>query len=78
MKISEAVQLAMKNGKYIQRETIEGTIGSSFHPTKIKPTNSYGFCIVYTLDEKGNEIHHCKNWNPSAEDLMADDWVLTD
>ncbi|MFR2994857.1 MW1434 family type I TA system toxin [Sellimonas intestinalis] len=24
------------------------------------------------------EVHHCKNWNPSAEDLMANDWELSD
>ncbi len=78
MKISEAVKLAVEQGKYIQREDIEGENGSSFHQTKIRPTNSYGACIVYTFDQKGNEIHHCKNWNPSAEDLMASDWVLTD
>lgn len=78
MRISEAVKQAMESGKYIQRETIEGESGHSFHQTKIKPTNSYGSCIVYTFDQKGKEIHHCKNWNPSAEDLMADDWVLTD
>lgn len=78
MVISEAVKQAMENGKYIQRETVEGIYDLSFHQTKIKPTNSYGFCIVYTFDQKGNEIRHCKNWNPSAEDLMADDWVLTD
>lgn len=78
MVISEAVKQAMENGNYIKRETVEGIYALSFHQTKIKPTNSYGFCIVYTFDQKGNEIHHCKNWNPSAEDLMADDWVLTD
>lgn len=78
MKISEAVKRAVEEGKYIQREGIEGLFNKSFHQTKIKPTNSYASCIVYTFDQKGNEIRHCKNWNPSAEDLMADDWVLID
>ncbi len=78
MKICEAVKEAMEKDKYIQREIVDGAVGYSLHQTKIKPTNSYGACIIYTFDKKGNEINHCKNWNPSADDLMAGDWVLTD
>ena len=78
MNIAEAVREAVETAKRITKESIEGELGKSYHQTRIRPTNSYANCIVYTYDINGKEIHHCRNWNPSAEDLLADDWVLVD
>lgn len=72
MFIHEAVTLAMREDGFIRRTGVDNA--NAYHATKIKPTNSYANCIVYTFDSNGKEIHHCKNWNVSADDLMADDW----
>lgn len=76
MFIHEAVKEAMEKGCYITRKSIDDD--NSFRLTRIKPTNSYGHCIVYTFEKDGKEISHCKNWNASAEDLVASDWALID
>lgn len=76
MFIHEAVKKAMEKKCFISRKTIDNEY--SFRLTRIKPTNSYANCIVYTFEKDGKEISHCKNWNPSAEDLIANDWVLID
>ena len=74
MNIQEATKKAMERNCYIAREIMEN--GNAYLPTAIKPTNSYARCIIYTFDRQGKEIHHCKNWEPTADDLIADDWVL--
>lgn len=76
MNIVEAVKSAIESGCYITRASIDDE--KAFHRTRIKPTNSYGNCIAYTFDQNGNQVHHCKNWNPSADDLMSEDWILSD
>ena len=39
----------------------------------IKPTNGYDACriLVFVCGELDSAI---RRWNPSADDLMADDW----
>lgn len=76
MYIQEAVKQAIEKRKYIERIKFGNQTAS--HVLKINPTNSSCACMVYTFDRKGKEVHHCKNWNPTAEDLMADDWELSD
>lgn len=43
----------------------------------LKPSNSYGHCILYILDKKG-KLMGAKNWQPSTNDLIADDWEVID
>lgn len=76
MYIHEAVNQAMKEGKYIDREKFQNE--TAYYKLKVKPTNSSAMCMAYTFDQNGKEVHHCKNWNPTAEDLTADDWRLSD
>ncbi|MBQ6815559.1 MAG: hypothetical protein IJP13_08490 [Lachnospiraceae bacterium] len=77
MYINEAVLLAMHNNdNYITREYIDNEF--SYRITLIKPSNSYACCIGYTVDKNGNEISHCKCWNPTADDLTADDWIVVE
>ena len=73
MKISEAVQLAMEQEGMIYRKGIWSDKG--FSNVFIRPTNSYDNCIVVKYQD-GKEKSSCRNWNPTAEDLMADDWEL--
>lgn len=73
MVISEAVKLATEQGGMIYRKEIWSNKG--FSNVFIKPTNSYDHCIVVKYQD-GKEDSCCRNWNPTAEDLMADDWEL--
>lgn len=76
MYIHEAIAEAVKEEKYIERKKFENE--TAYRKLKIKPTNSSAHCMVCTFDQNGKEVHHCKNWNPPAEDLMANDWELSD
>lgn len=73
MKISEAVEKAMNAGAMIYRKSVRKEQG--YRNTAIMPTNSYDTCILVTICE-GKETGSCRNWNPTADDLMADDWEL--
>ena len=66
MFIHDAAKKAMEKNCYMKREKVWW---SDF--IKLMPTNTDD-CIV---------IHHqskppCRGWEPNAEDLTADDWVL--
>lgn len=67
MCISEAVSLAFYFGKFISMAE---------HPEiKIRPTNDKGNCIVMNADGS----HPSKyGWQPTADDLMRDDWIVVD
>lgn len=75
MKISEAVKKAMEQHKLIYRNNIRRKSG--WHNTFIKPTNSYDACIIVIYSDR-KEISSCRNWNPTGDDLIADDWELWD
>lgn len=74
MNIQEAVKTAMEKDGCIRRKKINsGMICSN---TMIKPTNSYDCCILVI---KGKENRQSRFWNPTADDLVADDWeVITE
>lgn len=74
MKISEAVKKAMEQHKLIYRNRIRRESGWNIF---IKPTNSYDTCIMISYKD-GKEIESCRNWNPTGDDLVADDWELWD
>lgn len=67
MKINEAVEKALKEKKPITRTSWKDF---SF---KILPTNTHDCCYVITEDEKQKPA---KCWNPTADDLLADDWEV--
>ena len=66
MLIHEAVKQALETDSWIIRQNVE-----VFKYLAIKPTNTGFNCIVKA---RFTREHPC--WNPSAEDLMADDWVV--
>lgn len=76
MYINEAVKQALKEGKAITRTTEK-----SYFPL-IYPTNTIGYCIMYFYDQyKRTGVKHdqfTKMWNPSANDLMANDWIVAE
>jgi len=75
MFIHEAVKKAIEVNGVIARKEIEE--GIPVIRTVIKPTNSYAACII--IDKAGypgKKHDRCKNWNPTTDDLMADDWQM--
>lgn len=67
MEIVKAVKEAVEQGRYISSH--------SFPELKIKPTNSPSNCILMNADGSNPSRH---GWQPSADDLMRNDWIVTD
>lgn len=76
MYINEAVKQALKQGKAITRTTEKVEFPLIF------PTNTVGYCIMYSYNpykRKGSQHDHfTKMWNPRADDLMANDWIVAE
>lgn len=68
MVINEAVKQALEKEKCITLPEFKIT-------SKIKPTNDVGNCIVMGADGSNPSKH---GWQPTAEDLMREDWMLVD
>ena len=66
--IQEAVKQAVEERKYITLPEFEGG-------AKIKPTNGRGNCIVMNADGSSPSK---SGWQPSADELMRDDWLIVD
>ena len=73
MYIHEAVEKAMKENGKIIRSSVR--IPESEIYSVITPTNSYDTCLIETL-HNGKLERAAANWNPTADDLMADDWTV--
>lgn len=67
MKIGEAVKQALDEGKCITRDAYLDIV-------KVWPENRVMTLTIMMADGS----HPCKNWNPTVEDLMAEDWILVD
>lgn len=65
--IQTAVKRALNKNKFIMRKAYE------FMEIKIKPTNTPDCCICF-IEGKPS----AKRWNPKAEDLIANDWIMLD
>jgi hypothetical protein len=68
MNIQEAVKKSMEKSKYITLPEFKGG-------AKIKPTNGCGNCIVMNADGSNPSK---SGWQPSADELMRDDWLIVD
>lgn len=81
MYIHEAVKQAMSMGLAITRTNRNKDEVCLWDLTAIIPTNTVDCCIIVVTDEKEAKRLHIpigRRWNPDADDLMADDWELTD
>lgn len=67
MHISDAVAAAIKSGQCIARRKWE-----SPYRFRIEPTDTPDGCICHSKAMK----NPCRGWQPTAEDLLADDWFL--
>lgn len=73
MKIGKAVKEAIaKDGVIRRKSKVNGflTIRSV-----IKPTSSHNTCLLILIDN-GKIKRGSAWWNPTADDLMADDWEV--
>lgn len=66
MQINEAVREALENDLCITVPEFRGT-------AKIKPTNGPELCIVMLADDT---IPSKYGWQPSARELVRDDWEV--
>lgn len=69
MYIHQAAIQALCDGKSITRAG-----GLVWAKVKITPTNTDDCCIIYSTFEDRTS----KRWNPKADDLIADNWVVVD
>ena len=73
MYIHEAVEKAVKeNGK--SSDHPHGDRNPTYN-SEITPTNSYDACLITVLHD-GKPRKTAGRWNPTADDLMADDWTV--
>lgn len=70
MNIIEAVKTALESGKYFTRET-------SINICKMKPSND-GAALIWVQATYNDQTRNFPRWNPSAEDILANDWVIVD
>lgn len=69
MNIQEATKLALSKNQCMVRTGDNWISG-----IKIEPTNSKDCCyLIYQVDNVKGAM-----WNPSADDLMSDDWEICD
>ena len=66
MYIHEAVDAAIKLGKHIALASCPGF--------KIQPTNGPECCII----KRSDGSRPCRGWEPAADDLISDKWMLVD
>lgn len=74
MKISEAVKMATDRGACIARGSVYEEDQKGL--VRIFPTNSYECCVLICSDGKRDRKGRC--WNPTVDDLLADDWIIVD
>lgn len=81
MKIDEAAKQASKENKLIARKKcIFNT--EHYKVGAILPTNSYDCCQLIKIEKDKDGFKFGKSrvrwWNPTLDDLTADDWIVID
>ena len=70
MNIHEAAKHAVESGKFIKRQSM------IWMRSKLKLTNTSELCCIIVSEKE--ERRPYRRWEPSCEDLIADDWIVTD
>ena len=65
--------MAIKNDGMIYRASTMMGDGGIYGA--VKPTNTYDACLLVVLSG-GKAKKSCRNWNPTADDLIANDWEI--
>lgn len=75
MHIHEAAEMAASKGKCMTRKSVmEETNGKLLN---VKPTNTSECCILIDRTKR-RPGGSARWWNPTLEDLTADDWIVID
>lgn len=72
MNILTAIKKAIDEDSFIARTSLDFGEGR----TLIKPTNSSDCCIVVFRRDNVKKRQQIKCWNPTADDLLAEDWEV--
>lgn len=75
MNIKEAAKKSVKENKMMFRENsmqINGKIRIG-----ILPTDSYATCLIAKIRD-GKVVDIMSHWNPTLNDLVADDWEVSE
>lgn len=75
MNIIEAIESTDRNAPFITREKWQHMAPTPYGAPKLLPTDSVDGMIVYS-DALGKENPR-RGWEPTAEDLIAEDWGIT-
>ena len=72
MIISDAIKARHADKQYITREAWRNTYREA--DIKVFPTDTPDCCVLISLAARGP----CRGWQPTEEDLIAEDWFVTD
>ena len=72
MYLRDVVIESLETGRAIYRKSC--LHGEADRSVLIKPTNSYDCCQIIVVD--CGKARGSRNWNPTADDLLADDWEI--
>lgn len=75
MNLIEATREAMRTGQGMTR--FKERLEKGNRVGVIKPGNSHDACGIASVEKKV-VTGWWRNWNPTADDLMADDWELVE
>lgn len=75
MYIQEAAEKAVRENKMMFRKNGMQIYGKII--IGILPTDSYATCLIAKIKD-GKVIDIMSHWNPTSNDLIADDWELVD
>lgn len=73
MNIQEATKKAMQMDGIICRKSVMRKESTAF--AVVEPTNTYDCCLLVVYRD-GKPERSARCWNPTADDLAADDWVF--
>lgn len=73
MFINEAVKEVLGTNRVIYRKSAR--LEGEERYGAIKPTNSYDSCVLIVFSG-GMLQRSCRDWAPTADDLLADDWEI--
>ena len=72
MNIQTAIKKAIDENSFIARKSLDFGEGR----TLIKPPDSSDCCVVVFKREGSKKRQQIKCWNPTADDLLAEDWEV--
>lgn len=75
MLIQDAIKARTADKPFIVRKRWQEEYGGyAWKGCKILPTSTPDYCLIMS----GYSRNPCRGWEPSAEDLLADDWEISD